>query len=169
MSDAASDPQSAFWNFSLRFYAGAGIPAACLQLQDACGIDVNVMLYALFLARSGRLLRAQDIARIEALVADWRDNVVRPLRQARRFMKIPPAPFDNACTAALRTDVKRIELEAERLQQICLERNLPAHSLGTAQPDLRTCARNNLAACAHRLPVLPDGPVEVLLRRLHDT
>lgn len=168
MSDRDLQQASEFWRFSLTFYAGPEVPAACLQLQDDCGVDVNVVLFALFLARAGRLLGEDDMARIEALSSHWRDNVVRPLRLARRFTKSPPPAFDDAGTASLRTEVKRIELEAERLQQLCLERSFPAGTTGTANPDVRYCARHNLAAYAHRMGPLPREPVDVLLRRLHD-
>jgi len=160
--------ESAFWNFSLRLYARPGVPEACLQLQDECGVDVNVMLYTLYLARSGRAIGTEDVARIEALVEAWRNNVVRPLRQARRFMKQPPSSFDDASTASLRTEVKRIELESERLQQLALERNLPAERLGTPLDDLAACARGNLAAYAQRMGPFRDEPIELLLRRVHD-
>ncbi|MCC6780369.1 MAG: TIGR02444 family protein [Hyphomicrobiales bacterium] len=160
---------STFWRFSLDFYAGPGVPDACLQLQEDCGADVNVVLYALFLARAGRLLDDADIMRIEALSSDWRDHVVRPLRRARRYTKTPPPEFDTAATAALRTDLKRIELEAERLQQLSLERNLPAHDIGTEHSDTGSCASRNLAAYARRLREFPQPAVAVLLRRLGDT
>lgn len=168
MSDAPTTQDSAFWRFSLRFYAAPGVAQACLQLQDECGMDVNVMLYLLFLARTGRLLEDDDVARIDMLSAGWRDNVVRPLRRARRFMKTPPDAFGDPATAALRTEVKRIELEAERLQQLCLERSLPPQRLGSAHADLRRCASHNLAAYMRRLGDFPSAPVETLLRRLHD-
>jgi len=164
---APSPPaDSAFWRFSLDFYAGPGVPDACIQLQDACGADVNVLLFILFLARAGRLLHDDDIARIEALSAQWRDQVVQPLRQARRYLRTPPDAFDPAAAAELRAGVKRIELEAERLQQLSLERNLPARCIGTEHLDIGSCASRNLAAYARRLGEFPDPAVAVLLHRL---
>jgi uncharacterized protein (TIGR02444 family) len=169
VSDLPLPEDSAFWRFSLSFYAVPGVSEACLQLQEDCGADVNVVLFALFLARAGRLLGDEDVARIEALAADWRDNVVQPLRRARRFLRAPPGGFDPAGTASLRNEVKRIELEAERLQQLSLERNLPACSLGTPHADVDFCASGNLAAYARRLRDFPPAAVAALLRRLDDT
>lgn len=160
---------SAFWRFSLDFYAGPGVADACIQLQDACGADVNVLLFVLFLARAGRLLYDDDIARIEALSVQWRDQVVQPLRQTRRYLRTPPATFDPAATAELRTGLKRIELEAERLQQLSLERNLPASCIGIEHPDIGSCASRNLAVYARRLREFPRPAVVILLRRLDDT
>ena len=46
MSSVESGPlpqSSPFWTFSLGYYRGAGVSEACLELQDNCGIDVNVV------------------------------------------------------------------------------------------------------------------------------
>ena len=82
-----NDAPSAFWDFSLRFYARPGVAAACLDLQDEAGADVNVVLYLLFLASQGRQLAQTEVAEIDNLVAVWREQVVRPLRSARRHLK----------------------------------------------------------------------------------
>ena len=42
-------PDSPFWNFSLRLYARAGVPDACLALQARHGIDVNLLFCCLWL------------------------------------------------------------------------------------------------------------------------
>jgi uncharacterized protein (TIGR02444 family) len=167
-ASAAAPDDSPFWHFSLALYGRPDVPEACLRLQDECRADVNVMLYLLFLARSGRRIDTPDIARIEALASTWRDEIVRPLRAVRRSLKSPPEHFRDDATQALRTAVKRIELEAERLQQRALERHLPAHVLGTPAP-APDCAAHNLQAYAKRLGGFPDEPVAVLLRRLDDT
>jgi len=43
----------AFWRFSLDAYGRPGVAAACLDLQDRHGCDVNLILYALWLGRAG--------------------------------------------------------------------------------------------------------------------
>lgn len=169
-----ADPQarpagSAFWAFSLAFYARPDVPDACLALQDHAGADVNVLLYLLHLARSGRRLDATDVERIESAVAAWREGVVRPLRGVRRLLKAPPTGFDDAATAELRSQLKRIELEAERLQQLVLERDLPADTVGHAHDDAAECARRNVGLYAGRLGGFPPAAVETLLRRFCDT
>lgn len=155
----------AFWRFSLKIYSGAGIPEACLRLQDEQGIDVNVMLYLLFLARCGRQIAAADIDRIEAMVGDWRESVVRPLREVRRRLKTPTAAFDPGLTSTLRSEVKRIELESERLQQFVMEHRAPPETLGDLNEDAETCARHNLNAYAERHGGFPADAVDAILRR----
>lgn len=165
--DETSD--SGFWQFSLALYGRPGVPEACLQLQDECGVDVNVMLYLLYVASGGRLVDLNDIERIEALAAPWREEIVRPLRGVRRRLKEPPQHFRNAASETLRSAIKRVELEAERLQHLALERELPPQAIGTGAHDAASCAAQNLRTYAQRLGPLPDEPVSLLLRRLNDS
>jgi uncharacterized protein (TIGR02444 family) len=142
---------SAFWRFSLAFYSQAGVPDACLELQDAHGVDVNVLLYLLFLARSSRRLEDDDLDRIETLATEWREAVVRPLRQVRRRLRATVGPLEPTATAGLRNDVKRIELQAERLQQLTMETLAAPATLGVPDTALRSCAAHNLGLYAKRL------------------
>src|SRR5689334_18064039 len=106
--------ESAFWKFSLRFYAKAGVARACIELQDAAGVDVNLLFLLLFFADCGRSVTRDEVARIDAAIAPWRKEVVHPLRTVRRALKSNPGVSG---AENLRGEVKRIELESERLQQ----------------------------------------------------
>ncbi len=142
---------SPFWQFSLRVYRTEGIPDACIALQDNHGVDVNVLLYLLWLASQGRQLGKGDVAGIIASVDNWRQSVVVPLRTARRFMKVAPANLASPETAALRDRVKAAELEAERLQQEALFAHTPANAIGAACADKRRAANDNLSLYAAAL------------------
>ena len=37
-----------FWDFTLDFYGGDGISDCLVRLQDECGLDVNVLLLAVW-------------------------------------------------------------------------------------------------------------------------
>jgi uncharacterized protein (TIGR02444 family) len=154
---------SPFWNFSLEFYSRPHVAPACLELQDNAGVDVNVLLYLLFLAQQGRQLDCSDVARIDATVLTWRDRAVKPLRTLRRDLKSRLAQSDAGAIAALRTEVKRIELEAERIEQQMLERRVPASTMGTQAPSPDTAARANIDAYSRFLGELPAAPVKLLL------
>jgi uncharacterized protein (TIGR02444 family) len=151
---------SGFWDFSLAFYARPGVAEACLELQESCGADVNVLLYLLYLARSGRLLAAADVEHIDALAAPWRQAVVIPLRNVRRALKMPVGAFHPSATAALRTEVKRNELAAERVQQETLERLAPGDATGTPCADPIACARVHLQLYGDRIGAPPCNPSE---------
>jgi uncharacterized protein (TIGR02444 family) len=160
---AAGTCESAFWRFSLAFYARPQVPAACLELQDSAGVDVNLMLYLLFLAYHQRQLDRADVARIDAAIRQWRDLAVVPLRTLRRKLKTGIAPMPAADTEALRSAVKRIELDAERIEQEWLELHAPPSSLGAPSTSRTGAARANLAAYHTLLGGLPDAAVETLL------
>jgi uncharacterized protein (TIGR02444 family) len=136
---------SAFWQFSLRYYRRAEVPAACLSLQDEQGIDVNLLFFILFLAINQRQISADEIRRMAACVSEWRTRVVQPLRAIRRDLKSGIAPVDAVAAEALRSAIKRDELQAERLQQEILEREFPPASVGSHAP-ARVAAEANIAA-----------------------
>jgi len=160
---AMNEAPSAFWDFSLRFYAQPGVAEACLELQDGAGADVNVMLYLLFVASHGRRLDDADIAALDAAVANWRDQVVRPLRAIRLHLKnVTDGPARDA-TERLRQEIKRSELAAERIQQHRIEREFPATTFGTAATSADTAVRINLDAYAKHRGGLPPAAAAHLI------
>jgi uncharacterized protein (TIGR02444 family) len=153
---AKSQEPSPFWTFSLRLYARPGVPPACLALQNGAGVDVNVMLFGLFLADAGRGLGPADIAAVMGVVEAWKANVVVPLRRVRTWLKSPPAAVEAAGASALRDRIKASELEAERLQQEALFAAFPLASIGAPQArDI--AARDNLLAYQTHLGVAFDA------------
>ena len=68
----------------LATYARPGVAQACLLLQDRLGVDVLVLLHLAYVcSQHQRPLKDGQIAAADAVVRDWRDRVVRPLRAAR--------------------------------------------------------------------------------------
>ncbi len=150
MSEAPSSSDTPFWRFSLNFYRQPGVAEACIALQDDCGVDVNLMLFLLWLAASGRQLSAEHIKQLDQAVRSWRELTIIPIRETRRKLKGAPTLVAADKQEALRTKIKAIELEAERLQQEALyakSRALPGG--GEARPP--AAARANLAAYEHLL------------------
>lgn len=162
---AASENASAFWQFSLRFYRQPAVPALCLKLQDENGVDVNILFLLIFLATHGRALTPDDVRRIDAHIHDWRERVVLPLRALRRDLKGGIPPIDPVAAEALRSAIKRDELQAERLQQEALERAFPPAITGTpASP--RAAAAANIAVYGAVIGALPQATVAALLAEL---
>ena len=110
-----------FWNFSLAVYSKPGVADACITLQDEFGVDVNILLYLFFRAANGVRLSAADVAQLDQRVGDWRNQVVKPLRHVRRELKQIVASDDFDGAANLRAQIKKVELQSERLQQQALE------------------------------------------------
>ena len=115
---------SPFWNFSIAVYGASAVQDECLILQDQFGLDVNLILLCAFLgAVHGVTLTSDDIASVRQEVGQWHEQIVRPLRAARRHLKaIELQDADAASAADLRRQVKTAELESERIEQILLER-----------------------------------------------
>lgn len=160
----ALKPGSPFWQFSLRVYRDQAVQRACLELQDGSGVDVNVLLFMLWLGSNGRQLSGQEVRSVIDAVEPWRGGVVVPLRTARQNLKQTVAAIDAKGAEALRLQVKRMELEAERLQQEALHGMSVSRPLGQPGADVRSACAANLAAYAQALGrVFPAGHVTTMV------
>lgn len=99
------------WAFALRTYGETGVPDACLALQDRCGVDVCLLLWAAWLG--GGADRA-TIAVGDRTVGPWRARAIRPIRALRRQLRDPVAHMGDEVREAWRNAVKGLEIEAER-------------------------------------------------------
>jgi uncharacterized protein (TIGR02444 family) len=139
-------PHSAFWRFSLAFYARPGTAPACLALQDRYGADVNVVLLALWLGTQGHCLDAAAGARLARLARRWQDPLVTPLRRVRRGLKrrcrTTALPRPDALED-LRRRLAEVELGLEQVEQFLIED--AAGEIAAASPD-EAVARHNLGA-----------------------
>ncbi|HEX9464673.1 MAG TPA: TIGR02444 family protein [Alphaproteobacteria bacterium] len=140
MPRAGGRPANPFWTYSLRLYRRPDVAAACIALQDRLGVDVNVLLFCLWAGHRGVALPPKTMTLIGELSRLWSTNVVGGLRQVRRFLKPLGLP-------ALRGQVARVELAAERVEQDLLVRLLPAARRRRAMPlpERAELAARNLA------------------------
>jgi uncharacterized protein (TIGR02444 family) len=106
---------NAFWQFSCEIYRRPAVAEACLALQDEAAIDVNVLLFTIWLSINDRMLSASDSRSATGRVAGWHRHVVTPLRSSRRFLRIPTA--QDRQLAVFRADVKQLELASEQIEQ----------------------------------------------------
>jgi uncharacterized protein (TIGR02444 family) len=84
-------------------------------------VDVPVVLFAAFVGAERRqTLTASGVEAARARVDAWHREVVRPLRAVRQHLKTEPAPAPapapNDITARLRSQVQKIEIEAELIE-----------------------------------------------------
>jgi uncharacterized protein (TIGR02444 family) len=159
LSNSNDWPESPFWDFSLELYGREGVPDICIDLQDRLGIDVNILLYCCWAAACGApMLTESEVRALDAVVRDWREEVVKPLRAARRAMKAMNATDAAGHRERIRTQVKRSELEAERLQQLMLAAAMPFPVKESGESgDVRKTALANMAAYLTFLGAPPDG------------
>ena len=162
MSAAPGGAGEALWRFSLAVYAAPGVPPHCLMLQDRWGADVNLLLALAWTGASGRgAVLMADLAILDRAGAPLRHSVVEPLRAARRWLKPVVAGRDGgADLEGLRTRIKAVELEAERLVQARLEAMLEMRPV-IDPPDIRPgAATGNVVAYLRHLGAAdPPGPL----------
>jgi uncharacterized protein (TIGR02444 family) len=167
MSDAQTQAETTpFWRFSLHFYRQPGVSDACIALQDEYGVDVNLLLFLLWLADDGHLLSGDDVKKLDDAVRDWRKLTIVPIRDIRRKLKGTRTPIDPAQQEAYRTKIKAIELDAERLQQQALYALSQSARLGK-QADRNAAAHGNVCAYEHIMKAtFPKSAIDVLLGAL---
>ena len=146
-----------FWDFSIKIYSSDDVADACLRLQDARELDVNILLFCAWAGASGApLFTPAEIADICSLVDGWHEDVVRPLRSVRNRMKDNPYQAPLETSAALRNAVKSNELKAEQIEQDMLYAGYPVsgnEGLDSAQKQA-TSTQNMESYLAH----LGSGP-----------
>jgi uncharacterized protein (TIGR02444 family) len=166
MVETETDRGSPFWRFSLGFYRQPGVADACIALQDGCGVDVNILLFLLWLASETRRVPPADVKTVCTRAADWHDDVVVPLRTLRRKLKDGSALVERNTAELFRTRIKAVELESERLQQAALFA-LAAGLATERAPSVENAARDNVAAYEHATArTFTPGDVDVLLTAL---
>ncbi len=114
-----------FWDYSLILYRSAGVADHCLSLQDDYGFDVNLVLFCAWYGHRFGNLPPTLLDQAVAFSTAWRESVVQPLRNVRKIMKgneqlaatVPISDY-----TALRENIKKTELQAEKLQQEELQR-----------------------------------------------
>jgi uncharacterized protein (TIGR02444 family) len=164
MSDVqARSETTPFWRFSLHFYRQPGVPEACIALQDGCGVDVNLLLFLLWLADDGQLLSADEVKKLDDKVRGWRSLTIVPIREARRRLKGAETLIEPGKQEAFRSKIKAVELEAERLQQEALYALSQSSPLGKhASPP--AAARGNISAYERIMKVtFPRGATDAVL------
>lgn len=111
------------WEGMLSLYSAPGVADACLEVQDACEADVLLLLTAALLAGEGILLTPELAGYLSSETAEWRREVVVPLRQLRQRWR------GRHSMATLRERIKALELEAERRQVDMLQALLESATL----------------------------------------
>jgi len=99
------------WSFALSTYARPGVEAACLRLQEQ-GADVCLLLCGAWLEQRGVALEPERMRTLQQLARPWQAQVIEPLRQLRVQWRAMVQQDEQL--AALREQVKALELDAER-------------------------------------------------------
>ena len=146
------------WDFSLRHYAKTAVQQQCLQLQENCDANVNVVLFSLWLASLERVFE-HDIVTAHVELQHWHQQVIVPLRQARCAAK----QFQQS--DSLYKALKKSELDAERVEQDMLCGLLSQFPEAPGDLALQALAQQNVRGYLQTLG-LTDGAVSEYSEKL---
>lgn len=137
----AQPTAEALWPFALELYGRPGVEPLLLELQEAHGQCVPFLLWSLWLAASGRQVDTREAAACAELARAWQAAAVAPLRALRRDLKA--STKKHPVQARIRSGVKALELEAERMLLQMLEEasSAPAAATGDGLDRLRLAVR----------------------------
>jgi len=154
-------PAHAFWDFSVVLYGRPGVAPACLGLQERHGIDVNLLMFCIWLAESGRgPISREPLEAAFSAVAEWHAQVVRTLRPLRRRLKYAFEPVNAGLAKALRARIQKIEIDAEHIEQLTLAASHAAAAPARDDLDAEERARHavqHVATYFARLGIRPDA------------
>jgi len=153
------------WDFVLNYYGRKGVSDALIGLQDNHAIDVNMLLFLMWMAAQSKSVAADDVKFVSTTSQAWQRAVVVPIRGVRRLLKenAPLVPAEAA--AAFRKKVQAIELEGEQLQLNAMA--ALAERLKPAQASPEEAARRNVKTFeAVAGKTFPPAAVDGLVRAL---
>ena len=150
-----------FTTWSMALYARPQVEACCLRLQDEYGLDVNVVLFCHWYGACGGVMDDALWRRIEEISEQCRNRLVRPLREARRWLKGPVfEPEEDRLR--LRERIKEDELAAELLQQKWMQR-AAEDSSPRRQLEPAAATRRNVEALLQRHGIALTDEIRELL------
>jgi hypothetical protein len=88
---------------------------------------------------------------------------VVPIRSIRRALKSPPEVIAPEAAESLRTRIKAVELEAERLQQEALYGLAETSRLGRPAPSKMDAARDSISSYQGVIGPFPPEPLDTVL------
>lgn len=116
-----------FWDYSCRVYSRPVVSSTCLALQNEHNQDVNLLLFAVWHARTRGSLDAETLNAVKGYSVAYSGAVVRSLRKARTWLREKAQSMDDITMLEregmleLRDQIKALELHAEHFQQDRLE------------------------------------------------
>ena len=149
------------WDWSLRAWAVEPVQIACLDLQDAQGQNIPLLLWAAWCAQTGRAPDADDIGAASDTARVWQETTIAPLRVIRRALKSRTPDMDDAAREGIRAQVKAAELDAERHLLAALEALSPTPG-GAPKPVLPLL----VAVSREWSPITPRASLTLLAERL---
>jgi len=130
--------------FAIAVYRKPEVADACLTLQEELGLDVPVLLFSAWFACTCGKIDEKMLAEVIDRSRPFSLHVVQPIRQVRRWMKLPADSQKPMMIAAneeawqsLRERIKSIEISAELLWLDALQNLTESQVLRAKNTNLR--------------------------------
>jgi len=121
--------ESPLWDYVTQLYSLPEVEKTCLALQQQQGADVNVLLLACWLGNKQMRITPELLQQIQSVSQPWQENILQPMRKARLAIKehILLVPTDQL--EQTRSNMLKMELNAEHMQVLALEDSIQLESL----------------------------------------
>ncbi|MBL4644860.1 MAG: TIGR02444 family protein [Hyphomicrobiales bacterium] len=106
-----------FWSFSLDRYMRPGVSTICLRLQETCKVDVNILLFALWLADRSIAVDRNEFRQLIEKAQLCHEQIVIPLRRVRQYLKTKHFDLSVNQVESFRKTIKKQEIAAEKMEQ----------------------------------------------------
>ena len=153
--------QSDFPAYSIALYGKGEVEESCLRLQDEYGLDVNAVLFCYWFGAHHGVAGEGLWKRIDEISRQWQGRLIRPLREARRWLKLPRFEPDRE-QGDLRESIKADEIAAELLQQRVMQEACAGFE-DSAPAEAAEAARRNAEALIQRHGIALDEEIRDLL------
>ncbi len=113
--------QHSFIDFSAQMFRKPGIADACLFVQERYGLNVNLVLFCVWVADcGGGSLTAEHLQEAWRRLADWHKQVIKPLRDIRRVSRNEALGTPEFLREGFVPQAEAAEQEAGRVAQYVL-------------------------------------------------
>lgn len=147
--------------YSIALYGRDKVEESCLRLQDEYGLDVNAVLFCYWFGAHHGVIGEDLWAQIGETSSQWQSRLIRPLREARRWLKNPGFEPDQE-QRELRERIKADEIAAELLQQRMMQEACAGY-VDSAPAEAAEAARRNAEALLERRGIAIDDEIRDLL------
>lgn len=106
---------SPLWDHAVRVYSLPGMRDRLLALQDTHQMDVNAVLWILWLNAEGQTLNDEAVPEILRQTEGFARHVTQGLRRVRRYVSVPRPGFDDEALSRLRDGILKLEIASEEL------------------------------------------------------
>ena len=120
-----SETAEVFWDYSLKLWKNDELKILLLEHQDKQGLDINLLLFLLWISEQ-RMMLTTDPSQIIELQRRWIDGLIKPIRGLRR---------ENQNINELKNSLLQAELVAEKHYQKALCNLLNDDSMVATPPN----------------------------------